>query len=258
MKITVITLFPKMISGFFEESIVKRAKEKGVVEIEIVNLRDFASDAYGTVDDKPYGGGVGMVMKVEPIWKALESLSARRQAPSGKQKIIYTSPKGQQFNQQKVQEYSQLNHLIILAGHYEGVDERVMEYIDEEVSLGDFVMTGGEITAASIVDAITRLLPGVLKSDEATQIESFFEVSVKDLIKIVGMDENLRKLQKKNILNIRLLEFPQYTRPEEFMDKKIPDILLSGDHKAIYEWRLKQAYKETKRKRPDLLKNILL
>lgn len=253
MKITIITLFPKMVGGFFEESIVKRAKEKGAVEIEIVNLRDFASDSYGTVDDKPYGGGVGMVMKVEPIWKALQSLTVHGSQFTDKTRIIYTSPKGKQFSQKKAQEYSQLDHLVILAGHYEGVDERVIEYIDEEVSLGDFVMTGGEVTAAAIIDAVTRLIPGVLKNDEATQVESFFEIPIEDLIRVVGVDEYLSKMQDKKVAKVTLLEFPQYTRPEEFMGKKIPDILLSGDHKTIYKWRLKVAYEETKKKRPDLL-----
>ena len=240
MKISIITLFPKMISGFFEESIIKRAQDKKLVEIEIINLRDFAIDDYGTVDDRPYGGGAGMVLRVEPIYKAInkiknDELRIRKKNPKSiirnqKIKTILTSAKGKQFNQEKAQEYSKLNHLVIIAGHYEGVDERVLDYVDEEISMGDFVLTGGEIPAAAIVDSVIRLIPGVLKKDEATEQESF------------------------NINKKKLLEYPQYTRPENFMGKKVPKILLSGDHKKIEEWRKKKTIEETRKKRPDLLK----
>ncbi len=228
-KISIITLFPKMIQGFFEESIVKRAVEKKLVEIELINLRDFAINDYGSVDDRPYGGGVGMIMRVDVIYRALSKIfnfqfSIFNKNP--KSKVILTSPKGKQFNQKKAVEYSKLNRLIIIAGHYEGVDERVLEYVDEEVSLGDFVMTGGEITAAAITDAVVRLIPKVLKKAEATQLESFSE---------------------------KLLEYPQYTRPENFKGKKVPKVLLSGDHKKIEEWRIKMTYRETLKKRKDLL-----
>lgn len=253
MKITIITLFPEMVRCFFEESIVKRAKEKKLVEIEIVNLRDFASDSYGTVDDKPYGGGVGMVLKVEPIWKAIE----KSKILDLRSKIVYTSPKGEQFNQTKALDYSKLDHLVILAGHYEGVDERVMDFVDEEISLGDFVMTGGEITASAIVDAVVRLIPGVLKKEKATEIESFFTVSINQLIESVGEDDLLRRLKEKGVEQVKLLEYPQYTRPEEFMGQKIPEILLSGNHRGIERWRIEKSYQETMKKRPDLLKNTL-
>jgi tRNA (guanine37-N1)-methyltransferase len=247
MKITIITLFPQMISGFIEESILKRAQNKGVVEIEIVNVREFAIDDYGTVDDRPYGGGAGMVLKVEPIYKALEKIEAKNG------KVVLTSPKGRLFTQKVAQEYSKLDHLIIIAGHYEEVDERVRDYVNEEISLGDFVMTGGEITAAAIVDAVTRLIPGALKKEEATQLESFFEVDVDELIKVVGEDERLGALKRKGVQKVQLLEYPHYTRPEEFNGKKVPDILLSGHHKQIEDWKLKMAYEETKKKRPDLI-----
>jgi len=233
MKISVITLFPKMISGFFEESIVKRAVEKKLVEIEIINLRDFAIDDYGTVDDRPYGGGAGMVLRVDVIHKAISKIKSPSfaKASAGKQKLktILTSPKGKTFDQKKAQEFSKLDHLVIIAGHYEDVDARVLDYVDEEISMGDFILTGGEIPASAIVDSIVRLIPGVLKKDKATINESF------------------------NINDKKILEYPQYTRPEEFMGKKVPEVLLKGDHKKIEKWREEKAIEETKLKRPDLL-----
>lgn len=254
MNISVITLFPDMIRGFFEESIVKRAQEKGFVKIEIVNLRDFAIDDYGSVDDKPYGGGVGMVMRVDVIWKALQELKNTKHHTKHHKKIVYTSPKGHIFTQKKAEEYAKLDHLVLLAGHYEGVDERVLGYIDEEVSLGDFVLTGGEIAVSAIVDAVIRLIPGVLKKEEATQEESFFTVSIDRLIESVGEDEVLEDLKKKGINKIYLLEYPHYTRPEAFKGKKVPSILLSGNHKEIEKWKVQQAYQITRQKRPDLLR----
>lgn len=212
-----------MISEFFEESIVKRAIEKKLVEIEIINLRDFAIDDYGTVDDRPYGGGAGMILRVDVIHKAISKIKNQ------KSKIVLTSPKGKIFDQKKAQGYSQLDHLIIIAGHYEDVDARILDYVDEEVSMGDFILTGGEIPASAIVDSIVRLIPGVLKKDKATINESF------------------------NINEKKILEYPQYTRPEEFMGKKVPEVLLKGDHKKIEKWREEKAIEETKSKRPDLL-----
>jgi len=238
MKISIITLFPKMISGFFEESIVKRAIEKKLVEIEIINLRDFAIDDYGTVDDRPYGGGAGMVLRIEPLYKAVQFAISNfkflisKKTPNSKKpisKTVLTSPKGKIFNQKKAQEYSRLDNLIIIAGHYEDVDARVLDYVDEEISIGDFILTGGEIPASAIVDSVVRLIPRVLKKDQATKNESF------------------------NINEKKILEYPQYTRPEEFMGKKVPEILLKGDHKKIKTWQLKKAYEETFKKRPDLL-----
>ena len=223
MKISIITLFPKMISGFFEESIVKRAMTRKLVEIEIINLRDFAIDDYGTVDDRPYGGGVGMILRVDVIHKAISKIKNR------KSKIVLTSPKGKVFDQKKAQEYSKLDHLIIISGHYEDVDARVLDYVDEEISIGDFILTGGEIPASAIVDSVVRLIPRVLKKDQATKNESF------------------------NINEKKILEYPQYTRPEEFMGKKVPEILLKGDHKKIEKWQMEKALEETRKKRPDLL-----
>ena len=229
MKITILTLFPKMISSFFEESIIKRAIDKKQVEINIINLRDFAIDEYGTVDDRPYGGGAGMILRVDVIHKALSKIKNEIQNSKLKTKTIITSPKGKAFNQQKAEKLSKLDNLIIIAGHYEDIDARALNFVDEEISMGDFVLTGGEIAAAAMTDAIVRLIPGVLKKDNATTDESF------------------------SIGNEKLLEYPQYTRPEEFQGMKVPEILLSGDHKKIIEWQKKMARAETKNKRPDLL-----
>ena len=249
MKSSIITLFPKMISCFFDESIVKRAVEKKLIELEIINLRDFAKDKYKTVDDRPYGGGAGMILRPDILFKAIENIKKEDK----KTKIVITSPKGKLFNQKKAIEYSKLNHLVIIAGHYEGIDERIGTFVDEEVSLGDFILTGGEIVASCIVDSIVRLIPGVLKKDEASKEESFFEVSLDELEKIIGLNKVVQKLKIKNIKKIKLLEYPHYTRPEIFMNKKVPEILLSGDHKKIKEWRIKKAFEETLKKRPDFL-----
>ena len=245
-----------MISSFFEESIIKRAQEKKLAKIEIVDLRAFAKNSYGSVDDKPYGGGAGMVLRVDILKQAIDNVKAQSSnvKTTGKNsKVVLTSAKGALFNQRKAQEFSKLEHLILIAGHYEGVDERVANLVDEEISIGDFVVTGGEIPIALIVDSIVRLLPGVLEKNTATQEESFFEVEVATLTGIVGNAERLNALEKKGVKKVRLLEYPHYTRPEEYDGKKVPEILLSGDHKKIQEWRLKKAFEETVKKRPDLL-----
>jgi len=188
-----------------------------------------------------------MVMRVDVLHAALNKIK------SEKSKIVLTSAKGKLFNQDKAQEYSQAKHLILIAGHYEGVDDRILEYVDEEISLGDFVMTGGEIATAAIVDSIVRLIPGVLKKEEATQLESFFTVPVDKLIEIVGQNKLLINLKQKGVKDIHLIEYPHYTRPEDFNQKKVPEILLQGNHKEIEKWRLKMAFEETQKKRPDLL-----
>ena len=252
MKITIVTLFPKMIEGFIQNSIIKRAQTKGVVEINIVNLRDFARDSYGTVDERPYGGGAGMVLCVDVLKKALSSLTNHHPLATDK-KVILTSARGTVFNQKKAQELSKLKELVIFAGHYEGFDERFSDYIDEEISLGDFVMTGGELTAAAVCDAVVRLLPGVLKKENATTEETFFKSSIHYLIALLGNHPTLLALQKKGVTEVQLLEYPQYTRPEEFDGKKVPEILLSGDPKKIKKWQYQKAFEATLKKRPYLL-----
>jgi tRNA (guanine37-N1)-methyltransferase len=230
MKIDILTLFPDMFAGPFAESIVKRAQDKKMIEITIYNLRDWTSDKHKTVDDRPFGGGVGMVMMVEPVFKALTALKSKSA------KVILLTPQGKTFNQKSASKLRTQDHLILICGHYEGIDERIREYlVDEEISIGDYVLTGGELPAMVIVDAITRLIPGVLEKTEATEIESFGEYVVRG---------------KKN----QLLEYPQYTRPAEFNGWKVPEILVSGDHKKVEDWRVNQALAKTKKKRPDLLK----
>lgn len=235
IKISILTLFPDMFTGPFSQSILKRAQEKGLVEIKIFNLRNWAKDKHKTVDDRPYGGGVGMIIKVEPIFEALQSLTARVKAK--KTKTILLSPAGKVFNQTKARELSRVNHLIIICGHYEGVDERIRQHlVDEEISLGDFILTGGEIPAMAMVDSLIRLIPGVLEKKEAIQNESFSKLRIK----------------KSTIEN--LLEYPQYTRPAEFKGWQVPKILISGDHQKIKDWQKKQSWLRTKKSRPDLLK----
>jgi len=253
MKITIITLFPKMIEGFVAESILKRAQDKGTVQIQIVNLRDFARDSYGTVDERPYGGGAGMVLRVDVLKDALSSLSPTKTLPLSGAHVVLTSARGTVFTQKKAQAFSQLEHLVIFAGHYEGFDERFSDYVQEEISIGDFILTGGELAAATICDSIVRLLPGVLKKDAATTDETFFSIPLDDLMHAVGSHPTLVALKQKGALSVPLLEYPQYTRPEEYDGKKVPEILLSGDPKKIRIWQLQKAFELTLQKRPDLL-----
>ena len=279
MKFTIITLFPKIFDSFVSESIIKRAVEKGTIEIEVLNLRDFAQDKHKTVDDRPYGGGAGMLLKVDVAYRAVKSArlpspparsclavaggsaqanggQAKSKVKSCKEKVILTSAKGELFTQERAKEYSKLDHLIILCGHYEGVDERILNFVDEEVSIGDFVLTGGEIPAAAILDATARLVPGVLGKEESAKEESFSEYPLSEVKEAVGEHPILQELEKKGVKKIKLLEYPQYTRPEEFLGLKVPKVLLSGNHQEIRKWRLKKAFEETVRKRPEMLRAV--
>jgi len=219
MNFDIITIFPKMFNSYFNEGMIKRASDKKIVDIKIYDLRDWTSDAHKTVDDSPFGGGAGMVMKIEPLYRALKSLNFEKKGDSkkSKSKIILLSAKGKRWTQQFAQEYSQLDNITMICGRYEGVDERILNFIDEEISIGDFVLTGGEIGAMTIVDSVTRLLPDVLGNEASAIDESHSAPGV--------------------------LEYPQYTRPEIFtvdgQDYPVPPILLSGDHKKIKEWREK-------------------
>ncbi len=224
MKIDVLTLFPEMFAGPLDVSIVRRARETGRLELRIINLRDFTHDRHQTVDDRPFGGGPGMVLKPEPIFEAVESLAGDRTH------VILTTPAGRVFNQAMARELAQREHLLFICGSYEGVDERVREgLVDEELSIGDFVLTNGGLAAMVVIDAVTRLLPGVLGDDESAHDESFSH---------------------------GLLEYPQYTRPAEFRGMNVPEILLSGHHAAIEKWRAEQARMRTAQQRPDLLKQL--
>ena len=225
MLISIISIFPGLFQSVFAESIIKRAQEKGLLEISIYDLRDFSEDKHRRVDDYPYGGGAGMVMKPEPFFKAVRAI--RERSPV-KGKAILMSPQGLRLTQDKLKELSKEKHLIILCGHYEGIDERVRAYLaDEEISIGDYILTGGEIPAMVLVDALARLIPGVL-STSSLEEESFA---------------------------CGLLEYPQYTRPQEYEGMCVPEILLSGDHEKIRQWRYEEALKRTLKLRPDLLRN---
>jgi tRNA (guanine37-N1)-methyltransferase len=232
MKIDILTLFPDMFAGPFDTSMLKKAKDKGLTEINIHNLRNWTKDKHKTVDDRPFGGGKGMVIKVDVVNDALKDLKGEKQKKH--MRTILLSPQGKTFSQKKALELSKLGSLILIAGHYEGFDERIREHlVDEEISIGDYVLTGGEIPAMVIVDAVVRLLPGVLDS-EATDNESF-------------------SLSKEKRSQRMLLDFPQYTRPENFKGWKVPEVLLSGNHKEIEKYRCEKALEKTKNLRPDLL-----
>ncbi len=223
MKFDILTLFPEMFSSPFQESILARAIEKGLIEVRTINIRDFALDKHRVVDDTPYGGGQGMVMKVEPIARAIEQVKS--EYPSAR--TIYLTPEGRPLNQEMVRQLATRDHLVLLCGRYEGVDERARElFIDEEISIGDYVLTGGELAAMVLIDAVSRFLPGVLGSDRSAEEESFFH---------------------------SLLEYPQYTRPSSFRGHDVPEVLLSGNHQAISLWRRREALKRTWLRRPDLL-----
>ena len=224
MIIDILTLFPEMFEGPFDYSILKHAKEKGAVKINIHYLRNWAKDKHKTTDDRPFGGGVGMILKVEPIDKAIKDL-IKKDKKNTKRKIILLSPQGKVLTQEKVKELSSLDHLILIAGHYEGVDQRVIDHlIDEELSIGDYVLTGGEIPAIVVVDSVVRLLPDVLEK-EVTENESFSKGDI--------------------------LDYPQYTQPRNYKGWKVPEVLLSGNHKEIEKWRKGKALEKTKARKQD-------
>ena len=222
MKIDVLTLFPAMFAGPLDESIVQRARNSGALELTVHNLRDYTHDRHKTVDDRPFGGGPGMLLKPEPIFEAAEKLA------SEKTRVILMAPAGRKFNQAIARELAQHEHLLLICGSYEGFDERIREKLaHDELSIGDYVLTNGALPAMVVIDAVTRLLPGVLGDDESSRDESFSE---------------------------DLLEYPHYTRPAEFRGMKVPEVLLSGNHAEIAKWRTEQARQRTKERRPDLLK----
>ena len=225
MIIDIITIFPEVFKPYLNESILKIAQEKGKLKVKLHNLRDYTLDKHRKVDDRPFGGGPGMLMSAEPIFRAVEEIS---QNYKSKSKIILLSPQGKPLNQKLAQRLSKLKRLILICGRYEGVDERVRERLaDEEISIGDYVLTGGELPAMVLVDTVVRLIPGVLGHKDSIRDESF---------------------------SADLLEYPQYSRPADFRGMKVPEILLSGNHKKIEEWRKKQALEITKKKRPDLFR----
>ena len=228
MNYHVLTLFPDMIRSIVGTSILGRALKAGTIGLDVINIRDFSQDKNNRVDDYPYGGGAGMVMEAEPVYQAV---CKAKENVKGTARVIYMTPQAQVLNQVKAEELAMEDDLIILCGHYEGIDERVLEeVVTDYVSIGDYVLTGGELGACVLIDAVSRFVPGVLSNDESSQFES---------------------------LQDDLLEYPHFTRPESWHDKKVPDVLLSGDHKKVNEWRYEQSVKRTKQRRPDLYKKSL-
>jgi len=224
MKISILTLFPEMFQGPFDVSMIKKAQEKKLVEIEYINIRDFGIGKHRLVDDTPYGGGNGMVLRVDVLYKAIERVRNSK-LKKDEEKIILLGAHGKTFNQKIAEKFSKLKHLIIICGHYEGFDERIKNFVDEEVSIGDFILTGGEIPAMLITDSVVRLIKGVLR-DGSAALESFSP----------------------------FLEHPQYTKPQKYQDLSVPEILLSGNHKDIETWRKKESISITSKLRPDLIK----
>lgn len=221
----VLTLFPEMFD-VFNHSIIKRAREKGIININPINIRDYTKDKHKKVDDYPYGGGFGMVMQAEPVYNTMDAVTNLR---GKKPYTIMLSPRGERFNQSIAKELSSMDNIAMICGHYEGIDERIMPLVDREISIGDFVLTGGELACMVIIDSVSRLIPGVLSTNESYEEESFYS---------------------------GLLEYPQYTRPEEFRDMRVPEVLLSGHHENIKKWRRYQSLKITLKRRPDLLKDF--
>ena len=229
MKIDIMTLFPEMCESVLGESIIGRARENGFVDIACHNIRDYTTDKHNRVDDAPYGGGMGMVMQAQPIYDCYGAICEKSE---DKPRLIYMSPKGKTFTQQKAIELSEISHIVLLCGHYEGVDQRVLdEIVDEEISIGDYVLTGGELPALVVADAVCRMLPGVLSDDECFTEESHYS---------------------------GLLEYPHYTRPAVWHDREVPEVLLSGHHANIVKWRRQQSVMTTAEKRPEMLTNVLL
>jgi tRNA (guanine37-N1)-methyltransferase len=231
MKIDILTLFPEMFQGPFTESLLKKAQEKKILDITCHDIRSFTTDKHHIADDRSFGGGPGMVMKTEPIHRALKSLGAGGKRPKKSQRVIFLSPQGAPLDQAAVHRLAGYRRLILLCGHYEGVDERVMRWVDEEISIGDYVLTGGELPAMVLVDAVARLLPGVVKEAGSVERDSFYN---------------------------GLLDYPHYTRPAEYAGEAVPAVLLSGNHAIIERWRKEEALKRTLAKRPDLLKSAKL
>ncbi len=224
LRIDILTLFCEMFDAFRSTSIVGRACQRELVDVQLTNIRDFAPDKYGSVDDAPFGGGPGMLLTCQPVFDAVESVRKDKSLPEGK--VLLMTPQGKPLTQQKASELATRDRLIIIAGHYEGFDERIRQaLVDEEISIGDFVLSGGEIAAMALVDAVTRLQPSALGKDESTHEESF---------------------------SMGLLEYPQYTRPREYRGMKVPEVLLNGNHAMIEAWRAEQAQKRTRERRADL------
>ncbi|MCM3625975.1 tRNA (guanosine(37)-N1)-methyltransferase TrmD [Paenibacillus glycanilyticus] len=231
MRIDVLTLFPEMFDGVFGASILGKAKDKGIVSLEAINFRDYSNNKHNTVDDYPYGGGGGMVLKAEPVFAAVEDLMAKKESEA-RPRVILMCPQGESFTQKKAEELAKEEHLVLICGHYEGYDERIREYlVTDELSIGDYVLTGGEIPAMTVIDSVVRLLPGVLGNESSAVTDSY---------------------------STGLLEYPHYTRPAVFRDWQVPEVLISGNHAKIDAWRREQSLLRTLKRRPDLLEKAKL
>ncbi len=251
MKIDILTIFPDFFRGPLDYGIIRRAREAGLVEINIHDLRAFAHDRHRTVDDRPFGGGEGMVLKPEPIFECIEAMnvSARERRADAKQSVVLLSAQGKRFNQAEANEISALDHVVLICGRYEGVDERVGQFLaDRELSVGDYVLSGGELGAAVIVDTVTRLIPGAVGNEASTRQESFTtQLEAKEQL---GADSTC--------LSGGLLDYPHYTRPADFRGMPVPDVLMSGNHEEIRRWRRRVALEKTLQNRPDLLGGVEL
>lgn len=256
MNFHILTLFPDMINAGLHTSILGRAAKAGLIQINTVNFRDYTQEKHGHVDDAPFGGGAGMILQCQPIYDAWQAVCRMTQS---KPRVLYTSPAGRVFHQDMARELAREEDLIILCGHYEGVDQRILDIMQaEEVSIGDYVLTGGELPAMVMVDAISRMVPGVLTNSRSGEDESFSlinpheEFTKKERRRIYGDLLRSTASEQESAL-LRLLEYPQYTRPEEFMGLKVPSVLLSGDHARVDAWRREQSLQRTRERRPDLL-----
>jgi len=256
MRFDFITIFPEFFGGPLDYGIVRRAHEADLIQVHVQDLREFAGDRHRTVDDRPFGGGEGMVLKPEPLFEAVESLLGRSVGDAAKQStadphtaVVLMSASGRLFDQEMARKYSQLQRIILICGRYEGVDERVAEHLaTEEVSIGDFVLSGGELPALLVMDAVTRLLPGALGNEASSQNESFSASSVS----LSSSATTIRFAREPGALK-GVLDFPHYTRPAEYRGWKVPEVLIGGNHAEVAKWRRQQAMKKTRRNRPDLL-----
>jgi tRNA (guanine37-N1)-methyltransferase len=259
MKFQIVTIFPDFFRGPLDYGIVRRAREAGIIDITLHDLREFTSDRHRTVDDRPFGGGEGMVLKPEPLFECVESLGMapieERRSGNAKQSVILLSPQGQMFSQAVAQEMAGLERIVMICGRYEGVDERVAEGLaDREISVGDYVLSGGELAAAVIVDTVTRLLPGALGNEASARQESFTAAASA----CIPVAENGAAVPDSTCNSGGLLDYPHYTRPAEFRGISVPDVLMGGNHEQIRKWRRRKALEKTLRNRPDLVKQQTL
>ena len=253
MRFDLITIFPEFFAGPLDHGIVRRAREAGIVQIHVQDLREFTKDRHKTVDDRPFGGGEGMVLKPEPLFEAVEKLlgqsigdSAKVSAVPSGTSVVLLSAAGKLFTQETARRLAKLDRIVLICGRYEGVDERVAEHLaTEEISVGDYVLSGGELPAAIVLDAVTRLLPGALGNEASTENESFRELEIEESISVA---ENSHRRRAR-----LLLDYPHYTRPAEYRGWKVPEVLIGGHHAEVAKWRAQQAAEKTRRNRPDLL-----